>query len=147
MITVFFGPPGAGKTTLALKEMKPGDVIVDSDLLFSAISGTPMYGGDKMLLKLVLDVRDYLISRSAAGIWRYSGIWIVTSSRKLAERMRSEYQARVLYVDVSEEECIYRIAQDTRRNENIKMWEGIVHKWFEENKPFPRDVVIENERR
>lgn len=41
-MTIITGPPGSGKSTYVATLMQPGDLLLDLDALFKAVSNLPM---------------------------------------------------------------------------------------------------------
>jgi hypothetical protein len=66
-VTIVCGPPGAGKSRYVLEHLHWGDLVLDIDTLFMALSGQVTYGKPVSLLKVVLRVRDTVITIRAVG--------------------------------------------------------------------------------
>lgn len=139
-ITIIAGPPGSGKTTYALQHMRHGDLLVDLDALYGAISGALLRGDslyDKpvSLLPFACEARDAIMQR----LQRQSNIrhaWIVTgeSNRAALEDMGARLQAEIVVLDASPNECMKRINADERRRENAAEWLPLVDKWWRDRK-------------
>ena len=77
--TIVAGPPGSGKTTYALEHMKRGDLILDMDLLYQALSGLALRDKPDCLIPFVCEARDAVLDR----LQRESNVlnaWIITTA-------------------------------------------------------------------
>jgi predicted kinase len=149
-VTVFHivcGPPGSGKTGYVEQQRKWGDVIVDVDALYQAISGLPCYEKPKSLLDLVLSLRNALLTLLPRYQDRFYNAWIITGGARLESRTRLalRYDAcgvRVHVLEVSPGECLRRIGHDPRRADKVREWQELVHKWWREYEPDESDDVV-----
>ena len=81
------GPPASGKTSYIKERMKSGDLIVDIDLIYQAITGLPMYEKPVSLLDLVFDIRNFLIgkirqSTKSDADARWYNAWVIAGAPK-----------------------------------------------------------------
>jgi shikimate kinase len=136
-VVVVYGPPGAGKTRWAMEWMKAGDIIVDLDLIYSALSGQPVHHKPDNLLGFVLDTREAIyrlldVRRKVAAT-----VWIVISGARKDERQAliDRYEAETVLVKASVADCYENIKRDTTRPEMVRATTEIVDKWFREYEP------------
>ena len=134
MTYLICGPPGAGKTTYALKHMSPGDVIIDWDLLFAAISGQPPHHNEANLNELVGDTRDLLME--SVFCTGYSGVrntWVTLCAAKKETRdyWRNRFDAKVILLKERISTCLVRLAKDPTRHDWQK-WRPDVERWWKE---------------
>lgn len=129
-VTIVVGPPASGKTTWVQKQAREGDLIVDVDALFVAVSGLEWYHNPAPLLPFVVAARDALIGRLAEPS-EVRAAWVITTNtdRRALERMRETLGARLEVMEVSPGECKRRIAADARR-ENREAWFKLIDQWF-----------------
>ena len=132
MTYLICGPPGAGKTTYALKHMSPGDVIIDFDMLHTAISGQPLHHNEASLNTLISDLRETLI----ANIDVYTEIrntWVTLCAPKKSTRdfWRGHFDAKVILLKERISTCLARLAKDPTRHDWEK-WRPDVERWWRE---------------
>lgn len=142
MIYVIAGPPGAGKTTYVNEHMTRGDVVVDVDALFVAVSNRALYDKPLAVLTYVLAARDAVVDKLA--LLQPSGAaYVITSSGKrsyladLAERL----QAELLVLDVDADTCKERLAADDRRDAETD-WSALVDEWWTDYSDGERGVEM-----
>ncbi len=120
-----------------------GDLIVDVDRLFEALSGLEIYDTPDELLPFVLEARNAAIRRLTRR-HKVKRAWIVTCGAKSSERqtLRRNLRAEVVILAVSEAECVRRIKADVRRKGNHAMWEKLVREWWAEYRAMPGEIML-----
>lgn len=108
---------GSGKSYYVKEHMTKGDLVVDMDLLFMALSYDDMHSTDDKLLKTVWDTRDYLYKhiKERKGDWITA--WVTAALPDINKRKEvTEYLgAENIHIDVSKDICISNILRDTSR--------------------------------
>lgn len=109
------GPPGAGKTTYVRQNSKPGDIIIDFDLIRESL-GMTRENSKYRDIRRVLRRRDTIIR----GLHEASGCeaWIVMLAPTRAERRewkRALGGVTVHKINTEADECKRRIALDKTR--------------------------------
>ena len=130
-VTAVCGPPGSGKSSYVQERAKWGDLVVDVDALYGAVSGLPLYEKPDVLLPLVMEARDALIARlSRPSQVRHA--WVILGGARREDRARlTSRGARAVVLEIEASECIRRIALDPRRSANWRLWEPLVREWWE----------------
>lgn len=135
MITLVCGPAGSGKTTYVRKNMRPGDLVIDLDYLYSALSLQPTHDHPKSLAPYVKVAYDAVMVRleieqrkgSNPNAWIIAGLPEGFRRKELARRMNAD----VVLLDVQYDECIRRISQDeARQAQSVEYWHQIVARWW-----------------
>ena len=142
--TLVAGPPGSGKTTYVRERAKWGDLIIDIDTLYRALSGCSRYQKPDSLLPFVLEAFEAaearLLSMSDVG-----HAWIISAAPKVAQRQYyAKRGAEVVVLAVPVGECIRRIADDPERNQPNADWERWIHRWWRDYRPDQHEEASSN---
>ena len=139
-VTVVCGPPGSGKTSYVEERRKWGDLTVDLDAIYQAITGLPMYETPLALLPFVTAARDALVDRLSRPAPEVKRAWVIQGGARQEDRER--YQTRgasVVVLAVPEDECLRRISKDVRRSGGpdagvgkVARWQPLVERWWRE---------------
>ena len=134
-VTVVAGPPGAGKTTWVRERAAWGDLVVDFDALYTALSGLAVYDKPVELMPFVASARDAVLERLSVPS-QVKRAWVIQGAAKRADRDRYRQRgAQVVTLAVSPSECLLRIAADPRRRARLEQWKPIVEAWWTEYEP------------
>lgn len=129
-ITIVYGAPCSGKNTLVNQLANRGDIIVDMNRLYQAISGCALYDKPDNIRFNVFAMRDLLIEqiRTRAGKWQSA--WVIGGyARKLErEALAARLGARLLWCEATIDECKAR-ARAVHSNQ-YKEWCGYIERWF-----------------
>lgn len=130
-VFIVTGPPASGKTTFVREKAQHGDLIVDVDTLYMALSGLTWYEKPDTLLPFVMEARDAVIRRLA----RESDVrhaWIITSEARVSElaKLRDQLGATLVVMETSAMECKRRLREDERRSRKAELWDSLVDKWW-----------------
>lgn len=133
-VYLVYGAPLSGKSTHVRQQMRRGDIIVDMDRLYEALSGLPSYDKPDNLFNNVIGVHKHLIDnvKTRFGKWHHS--WIVGgyADRHKRKRLAEELGAELVFCSATIEECMSRLEQDEDRRCRKDEWKGYIHKWFEQ---------------
>ena len=137
-ITIVWGPPGSGKSTHVYRNMNPGDLVIDLDLIWQALTALGRNNRPDSVKPYVFIVRDALYAELAKRT-NNTPVWVIAGlPRRLdRERLQRRFRAKMIRMDVSREECLARIAKDGKR-EGKSMgdyWTPMVDRWFKEYQP------------
>lgn len=138
------GPPGSGKTTYVNERKRWGDLVVDVDALFVALTGgLDWYEKPAALLPYVLEARDAVIDRLVQGDDDLGRAWVITSEADAVKRqaLARRLGASVVVLAVSASECLRRISSDQRRADKAEQWRPIVERWWSDYQPADGETV------
>jgi hypothetical protein len=79
MLTIVTGPPCAGKTTWVRQHAKPGDIIVDFDLIAQAVGSPVTHGHDRPLWKVAIEARQAAITAAVGQARQGATAWVIDS--------------------------------------------------------------------
>ena len=135
-VTVIAGPPAAGKSTWIREHAEPGDLVVDFDLPYRALTGglCAKLDNPPALRPYVLAARRAILKRlltAPAGSIRHA--WLIHGAPHPAERdaWRQRFAAHVIVLATPPDVCLARCAADPdRRHVPAAEWEAILDAWW-----------------
>jgi predicted kinase len=138
------GPPGSGKREYIQRMRKSGDLVVDMDALFQALSGEPLYSQPAELLPYVAEARDAVVMRLARATAPVTA-WLIGAgaTRDARERIARPLAARVLVLATPPQACARRIMRDRDRSHLIAKVQPLIDRWWQDYEPSDGDTVID----
>lgn len=132
-----YGAPLSGKSTFVKNNMQRGDLVLDVDRLWQAISGQANYDKPNELKRIVLDTKDFIIEKIKvrAGTWQVA--WVIEGGANAIDRARriETLGAEPIFIDTPKFECLERLYKDETRGNVVNEWQGYIEKWFDEYQP------------
>ena len=136
MNRIICGPPGAGKSTYVRTHKEHGDLIVDLDELYRAVSGLAGWQKPEQLVDYVLSVHKFMIDRinPEPSMNKYPNAWVIISGARKEDRefMQKKLNADVIVLDVPASECLRRSEQDDDRIGHGIPWGKLIRQWWDE---------------
>lgn len=131
-VYLVYGAPCSGKSTLVRQMMHRGDLIVDMDLLFYAVSGCSLYDKPDQLKSDVFAVRALLLDRIQHRAGRWGDAYIVGGYPFKLERegLARKLGAELIFCDLPKEQC--QANARAGRGNLAKAWEGYIEWWFDD---------------
>ena len=130
-VYIVWGAPMSGKSTYVQGVAKYGDLILDIDNLWQAISGRPKYEKPNRIKENVFQLHNQVLTMIAQrmGYWNTAyviGGYALPSER---ERLAQRLGAECVHIDTTKEECMARLAacQDGRKKTE---WESYISDWW-----------------
>jgi len=134
-VTALVGPPCAGKTSMARASAGSSDVIVDLDMIATALTSTPMHHVSTHVLPFILRVRScvYQLLTERNDIPR---AWLILGAPLRSHRQElRERGADVVLLKPELDECYARALSDPTRSGNADGWLAHIDKWFAAYEP------------
>lgn len=133
-VSIVFGPPLAGKKTYVREHVHRGDLVVDMDQLYAAVSMLPSYDKPDNLLANVRVIHSLLIDNIRTRFGKWNNAWIIGgyADKYLRESLAEKLGAELIFCDVSQDECTKRLEIDEDRKYRKDEWAGYIRKWFED---------------
>lgn len=132
-----YGAPLSGKSTFVKENMQRGDLVLDIDRLWVALSEQDEYIKPNELKSVVFQARQTVLDsiKMRAGSWGTA--WVIEGGALIGDRMRriEALGAEPILIDTPKEECFKRLYSDETRQHVIEEWKGYINKWFEEYQP------------
>ncbi|MGJ9381795.1 hypothetical protein [Salipaludibacillus sp. CF4.18] len=132
-VYLVYGPPMSGKTTFVKHQVERGDIVVDIDSLYSAVSMLPDYDKPDNLYNNVIGIHSQLLDNIKTRYGKWHNAWIIGgyADKYKRERLANDLGAELIYCEVDREECIRRLEHDEVRQYRKDEWKGYIDKWFE----------------
>ena len=130
-VYIVYGSPLSGKRTLVNQMLEYGDMIVDLDELFRAISGQELYNHPAGLRFNVFALRDKMIDMIKTRYGKWNDAYVITGGANKSERekLAQELGAESIFCESTKAECLARAAEERAGRER---W---VEKWWDEYQP------------
>lgn len=131
-VFLVYGPPCAGKSTWVNQTAERGDVLMDMDAIFFAISGCSMHDHPNNLNKTAYAVRDTILEqiRMRAGNWHDAYVMGGYPRKLQRESLAQRLGAELVYIEATPEEAKARAVAS--RGALADEWCGYIDKWFRE---------------
>lgn len=131
-VYIVYGPPMSGKSTFVRENVNRGDIVVDMDSLYTAVSMQPTYDKPDNLFSNVMGVHNLLIDNIKTRLGKWHDAWIIGgyADRYKRERLANDLGAELIFCNVSKEECLKRLEVDEDRQYRKDEWRGYIDKWF-----------------
>lgn len=133
-VFLIYGAPFAGKKTYVADNKQRGDLVVDIDKLYEAISMQTLYDKPDNLFYNAIGLRNYLIDNIKTRYGKWNSAYIIGGYADCHKRntILQETGATPVFIDTSKEECIQRLEITTDiRQYNKKAWRGYIEEWFD----------------
>ena len=127
MIYIVYGSPCSGKSTYIKQHAGRNDLIVDTDAIYSAISGHDEHDTDSELYQTAMSVlREDLYDLIKARRGKWENVWVASVCRpsELLQLMDRIDADEAIYMNTPKEECL------RRANERGEPWRERVQTWF-----------------
>lgn len=132
-IYIVYGAPLSGKSTAVMHMMRRGDIVVDIDRLWQAVSLCPAYDKPNNLKYNIFAVHGLLIDNIKTRYGKFNDAYIIGGypNKFERERLADEVNAKLIYCDTTKEECIKRLYADSDRRNVRAEWTGYINAWFD----------------
>lgn len=133
-VFLVYGPPLSGKTSFVKEHMSRGDLVVDIDKLYEAVTLLPCYDKPDSLFRNVIGIHNQLLDNIKTRYGKWNNAWIIGgyADKYKRDRIANDVGAEVVFMDVSKEECLKRLEQDSGRRHWQTEWKQYIERWFEE---------------
>lgn len=131
-VYLVYGPPMSGKKTFVRSNMSRGDIVVDMDHLYAAVSILPYYDKPDNLLTNVRVIHNQLIDNIKTRYGKWNDAWIIGgyADKYKRERLAEDLGAEIIFCEVDKEECLRRLSLDQDRMYRQDEWSRYIEKWF-----------------
>lgn len=133
-VYLVYGPPLSGKNSYVRDRMQAGDIVVDMDRLYQAVSGLELYDKPDELLPTVRAIQDTLLDNIKTRYGKWQNAWIIGGypDRYKRDKLAQDTGAEIILIEATEDECLARLKSVTDERKHRKQaWAGFIQKWFE----------------
>ena len=130
-VYIIYGSPLSGKNTLARELMQYGDIVLDMDALWQAITFQEAYVKPKNVRFNIFAVRDNILDQIKTRYGQWYDAYIIGGypEKYERERLAKELGAELIYCESTKEECISRAIESGRPKE----WIDYINEWWEKH--------------
>ena len=128
-VYIVYGSPLSGKTTLVKEIMRQGDIVLDMDSLWGAVTMQPEYIKPNNVRFNVFKLRDELLQqiKTRYGSWYDAYIIGGYPDKYERERLANSLGAELIYCECTKEECIRRLDASGKP----KVWLEYINDWWD----------------
>jgi hypothetical protein len=128
-VYIVYGSPLSGKTTMVRDMMQYGDVILDIDSLWQAVTFQPRYNKPNNCRFNIFNLRDNLLEQIKMRHGQWYTAWVIGGYPDKYERERLAHTlgAELIYCDSTQEECLARLEGSGRP----ESWRQYILDWWE----------------
>lgn len=127
-VYIVYGPPLAGKTTAVKQMMRQGDLILDIDALWQAITYQTSYIKPNNCRFNVFKVRDSLLDQIKTRYGQWYDAYVIGGypDKYERERLAKELGAELIYIEATKEECLQRLQNSNKP----PIWQKYIEDWW-----------------
>jgi len=128
-VYIVWGSPLSGKTTTVRQMMRYGDIVLDIDALWEAVTMQPKYSKPDNCRYNMFALRDALLDQIKTRYGQWYDAYIIGGypDKYERERLSQSLGAELIYCESSKEECLKRLEQSGKP----RAWEQYVNDWWE----------------
>ena len=131
-VFIVYGSPLSGKSSYVKEVAEAGDLIVDIDSIWQAVSGQDRYIKPNRLKSIVFSVRDNLLEsvKYRRGKWVNAYVIGGYPFKGERERLADQLGAREIFIDTDKAECMSRLLACEDRD--ITEWTKYIDSWWKQ---------------
>lgn len=131
-IFLVYGPPLSGKHEWVEQNLKDGELVINIDDLWMAVSGCRRYQKPGRLNAVVFQIHRDLMDAARTRLGKWNVCYIVGGYPLISERERicREYGAREIFLDTDKESCMSR-AKELK----LDGYDDFIEEWFRRYRP------------
>ena len=128
-VYIVWGSPLSGKTSLVRELMRYGDIVLDMDALWQALTLQPEYVKPNNVRFNVFAVRDNILDQIKTRYGQWYDAYIIQSlpEKYERERLAKELGAELIYCEATKEECIERLEKSNKP----RQWLEYINDWWD----------------
>lgn len=125
---VVWGSPLSGKTSMVRELMRRGDIVLDIDALWQAVTFQPEFSKPDNCRFNIFSLRDCLLDQIKTRMGQWYDAYVIGgyADKTERERVAATLGAELIYCESTREECLERC------NERPDVWRDYVNAWWDE---------------
>lgn len=133
-VYLVYGSALSGKTTFVNENKTDGDLILDLDNIYQALSGDLRYKKPNQIKPIVFAVRDTILQQIKMRVGSWRNAWIIGTYPFARDRYNliESLGAESILIESTKEQCLERLYQDETRQLVINEWQEFINEWFED---------------
>lgn len=133
-IYIVYGAPLSGKKSFVKQNIMRGDIVIDIDSLYSAVSMLPSYDKPDNLFANVISIHNQLIDNIRTRMGKWNNAWVIGgyADKHKREKLANDLSAELIFCNVEKEECFRRLSLDPDRKYRQDEWKRYIDRWFHE---------------
>lgn len=134
-VYIVYGSPLSGKTTMVKDLMRYGDIVLDLDLLYQAITMQPEYVRPDNVRFNIFALRDNLLDQVKTRYGQFYDAYIIGGypDKYERERLAKELGSELIYCESTKQECLNRLENSNKPRE----WREYILKWWDIYERYP----------
>lgn len=133
-VYIVYGSACSGKTSYVNNNKRDGDLIIDLDNIYQALTGDERYINNQKIKPVVFAVREAIYDqiKMRVGMWRTA--WVIGSFpfQRDRENLCQYLGAETIFIQATKEECLQRLENDKSRENVREQWAEYINEWFED---------------
>lgn len=127
-VYIVWGSPLSGKNTAVRQMMQRGDIVLDMDALWQAVTLQPAYEKPDNCRYNIFALRDNLLDQIKTRYGQWYDAYVIGGypEKYERERLADMLGAETIYVESTKEECLRRRVESGRP----KAWDGYIEEWW-----------------
>lgn len=132
-VYIVYGCPLSGKSSLVREIMESGDIVLDMDALWEAVTFQSEYDKPDNCKYNIFKLRDDLLDQIKTRFGRWHDAYVIGGypDKYERERLAQTLGAELIYCESTKEECLERRLKSGRPEE----WDEYITKWWERYTP------------
>lgn len=128
-VYIIWGSPLSGKTTAVRQMMQRGDIVMDMDALWQAVTFQPEYVKPNNCRFNIFKLRDELLDQIKTRYGQWGDAYVIGGypDKYERERLAQTLGAELIYCESTKEECLERL----RQNGKPEKWLEYIEDWWE----------------
>jgi hypothetical protein len=128
-VYIVWGSPLSGKNTLVRQLIQYGDIVLDVDALWQAVTFQPGYIKPSNVRFNIFALRDNLLDQIKTRYGQWCDAYVIGGypDKYERERLAQTLGAELIYCESTKEECIARLETSSR----LESWREYIEGWWE----------------